>query len=235
MTLAENLHPGTVIVAPGGSGYRLVVDTTIHMGTPAANPSFIVYSSPDGLDWTGAGSYLALSNSSNGVSATSILWDGTNYHVLYTGNDGTANHLLGASSPDGMNWVVETPAPPNSPMCGGVLLGMLYGAGTYARIQGAGLYTCTVDVNGGYQYLMNVGTTGTPWAGYAKEGTVSKLWAINGTSTYYYTSSDGINWLVSPTVWSAPVYGIYWNKERAQLEGFIDQDGNQSYYRAYRN
>ena len=236
MVLAESLHPGTVTALPSGAGYRLISDTTIHMGTPAANPSFFVWSSPDGLDWTGTGSLsIGLSDSAAGISGTSILWDGTQYRALYTGSDGTNSHLLGATSPDAVTWTAETPVAGTSVQCGATQVAMLYGMGAYKRIQGSSGYTCTTDGTGATTLLMNLSTTGAPWAGYVKEGTVSKLWAINGGMTYYYTSSDGINWLISPTVWATPVYAIYWNKERGLLEGFIDQDGSQSYYRAYRN
>ena len=235
MTLPEELHPGTVIAAPGG-GYRLISDTTIHMGTPAANPAFFVWSSPDGMDWTGLGQLPRARGQRQRRQRHQHLL-GRHATTTRSTPATTAPTITcsAARRPTGPTGSPRRRSPPGSPMCGGVQLGMLYGTAAYARIQGSGIYTCAVDVNGNYQYMMNVTTTGSPWAGWAKEGTVWKLWAINAGQTYYYTSSDGINWIVSPTVWAAPVYAIYWNKERAQLEGFIDQDMNQSYYRAYRN
>src|SRR5262249_12093405 len=153
-----------------------------------------------------------------------------------TGVDSTSTaHLLGATSPDAVSWTAETPVAASIFQCGATQVAYLYGTGAYARVQGSGTYTCHVDGTGAATLLTNVNTTGTPWAGYVKDGSVHKLWAINGGMTYYYTSSDGLSWVSSATVWSGPVYAIYWNKERSQLEGFIDQDMNQTYYRAFRN
>lgn len=235
MTLGESLHPGAVITAPAG-GYRLIADTTIHMGGPTGNPYFVVYSSTDGLDWgsNSTGGFAAGAMAASGVSSTSILWDGTQYRALYTGADGSSpsvSHLLGAMSPDGVSWTAETPVAAGAFQCSGNPVAFLYGSGAYTRIQGS----CSVNGSGTSTMLSNITNSGAPWAGYVKDGTTSKLWAISGGKTYYYTSADGISWVASATVWPVPVYAVYWNKERSLYEGFIDQDGNQSYYRAFRD
>jgi hypothetical protein len=234
MTLPEAAHPGAIITAGSGSGYELIFDTTVHMGGPTGAPSIAIFSSPDGLTWTRAGGYLAGSDSAGSVSATSILWDGTQYHALWTGTDAAAaTHLVGASSPDALSWTAETPVASNDFKCASATNGFLFGAGSYHRLQATGP-VCNVDGTGVSTENTGMLTSGAPWSGYVIEGTVHKIWSVSGGQTYYQTSSDGINWVSSSAAWPAVIYAAYWNNERKQIEGLIDQNGDSHYWRIYR-
>lgn len=103
----------------------MVIDNTYHMwysGHRGNNFSFDVQighaTSPDGITWTKDPNNPVLPRGSKGawdvswINAGSVLYDGTEYHIWYTGCDTLVGVKIGhATSPDGLTWTKDPENP----------------------------------------------------------------------------------------------------------------------------
>jgi hypothetical protein len=155
----------------------MVIDDTFHMwytGHRGNNFSFDFQighaTSPDGITWTRDPNNPVLTRGSKGawdvswINLGSVLNDGTEYHIWYTGCDTLVGVKIGhATSPDGLTWTKD----PENP----VLVTGNPGRWDYPRVD----FPCVIFD----------GTTYHMWY----SGGNSFTWRIG-----YATSSDGSNW-----------------------------------------
>jgi hypothetical protein len=102
----ENWNLSSLPAGAATAGGGLACSSTLAVA--ARDASRDIYTSIDGINWTLHASVLPNSfGSAFGNSIVSLSFDPTIGLFLITGNDATFGTLIGATSPDGVNWTVR--------------------------------------------------------------------------------------------------------------------------------